>query len=188
MALEAMIPPHDFAMPVGPLARLRQNLEALEADPDSDSLQSEIALQPPLSFVIKVEVNGTPKNSEEESSEETFDMELNCTLLLRVTLPPLYLCASNDETEEDTVTSGPLWEFLYVMVTDPHLYCSADKPLESLAWLEEAALRDKMNQYAQEELLPYPCVYEVAMTWLSENLFSHLQLQPHLLATTTTAK
>merc|ERR1712194_662255 len=104
------------------------------------------------------------------------EMDLNVLILMRVTLPPLYLNSEGSQT--------PVWEFLDVMVMDKKFFCSADKPLESLAWLDEQKLKDAMNSEAQESLLPYPCVYESVVTWLSENVYDYLNIQYHLLATT----
>ena len=91
----------------------------------------------------------------------------------------------NTATPLDTSSASPTtpqWDFdTYVMVTDKNEYCSSDKPLESLAFLDVTKLQQDMSQHAHEELIPYPCVYEMTITWLSEHIFDYLTLHPHLL-------
>ena len=159
MALEAMIPQKDFVLSdASQLSELREKL--LEND-------SRVAYHPPISFIIQLDID--------DYRDTNDDMKLNALVLLRVTLPPLYQSSEGSQT--------PLWEFEHVMVTDKTAKCSADKPVESLAWLDTNEIQRAMSKYAQEDLLPYPCVYEVAVTWLSENIFEFLNMHPHLLAT-----
>ena len=164
MALEAMIPEEDFIVSnASKFSDLKEKLEQM----DNDS----VVKHPPISFLIKLDID----DYRYEKGEGEADMALNALVLIRVTLPPLYL---NSEDSQ-----APVWDFEYVMVTDKNAFCSADKPLESLAWLNESDIKEAMTKHAEEVLLPYPCVYEVAVTWLSENIFSYLNMYPHLLAT-----
>lgn len=170
MALEAMIPEEEFVLSsVSDIEGLREKLEQYESDPDDASVRSSIVKHPPISYIIKLEVD------DYRDEKDDPEIDLNVILLLRVTLPPLYLNSDGSQ--------APNWDFNYVMVTDKNQYCSADKSLESLAWLDEQGIKDSMNKQAAEDLLPYPCVYEVAVTYLSETIFGYLTLQSHLLAT-----
>ncbi|CAB9519740.1 expressed unknown protein [Seminavis robusta] len=166
MALEAMIPEEDFVMCH---AEKVQELRDLLED-EADDAHDQIARQPPIAFYIRLEVDDY-----RDSNNDDNEMDLNTMVLIRVTLPPLYL---NSEGSQE-----PIWNFDYVMVTDKNALCSADKPLESLAWLDEIKLKEALAKQAQEDLLPYPCVYELAVTWLSENIYDYLNMQSHLLAT-----
>ena len=169
MALEAMIPEEDCVISnASNIDELREKLEQFESDGD-EATRSSIAKHPPISYIIKLEVDDYRDDTDDP------EMDLNVILLLRVTLPPLYLNSEGSQT--------PSWDFEYVMVSDKNVFCSADKSLETLAWLDEKGVKDGMNKQAEEDLLPYPCVYEVAVTWLSENIFGYLNMQSHLLAT-----
>lgn len=172
MALEAIIPEEDFVLfSASDIEALREKLEQFEADPDDAAVRSSIVKHPPISYTIKLEVDDYRDTTDDP------EMDLNAILLLRVTLPPLYLNSEGSQT--------PIWDFdSYMMVTDKNAFCSADKSLESLAYLDEKGIKDSMNQEAAENLLPYPCVYEIAVTYLSENIFSYLTMQSYLLATT----
>ena len=176
LALEAMIPEEDFVVSLNSkLPELREKLENLDEQEESGDLRSSIAKHPPISYYIRIEVDDYRDTNYDEDNE--LDRDLNVVILLRVILPPLYLNADGSQM--------PAWEFDHVMVTDKREMCSADKPLESLAWLDASRIQQDMFAKAQEELLPYPAVYETAVTWLSENIFDYLNMHPHLLATTT---
>lgn len=164
MALEAMIPEYDFVVSrASKIAELEGKLEQMQYD--------SVASHTPLSYFIKLDID----NNQETSGDGYSDMNLNVLVLLRVTLPPLYL---NSEGSSQV----PQWSFEYVMVTDKDALCSADKPLESLAWLEEDKLKQAISKEAQENLLPYPCVFEMTQ-WLVENIFEYLKMHSHVLAT-----
>lgn len=171
MALEAMIPEMDLVISANSrLSELQEKVEKFESE-GNEALRSSIAKHPPISFYIRVEVDDYRESKPDDSS----NMDLNAMFVLRVTLPPLYL---NSEGSQ-----APVWEFEHVMVTDKTEMCSAEKPLESLAWMDVQQIQEEMSANAQEELLPYPAVYECAVTWLSENIFGYLNMHPHLLAT-----
>lgn len=171
LALEAMIPEEDFALCSSSRTdELREKLERYEAaDGGDETARSSIVSHPPISFIIRLEVDDNTDLTGDP------DVNLNVNLLLQVTLPPLYL--NSDGSQK------PYWNFQYVMVTDKNAFCSADKPLESLAWLDEKNVTKGMDEHAEEGLLPYPCVYELAVTWLSDHIFEFLTVQPHILAT-----
>jgi hypothetical protein len=170
MALEAMIPEEDFVISnASKLPELKEKLEQMEID--------SIAKHPPISYFIKLDIDDY-RDANPADGEKNDSMDLNALLLLRVTLPSLYLNSSGEGT-----SPAPHWDFESVMVTDKKAYCSADKPLESLAWLNEDQIKQDMSKQAKEDLLPYPCVYEMAVTLLSENIFGYLNFYPHLLAT-----
>ena len=56
---------------------------------------------------------------------------------------------------------------------------SPDKPLASLAYLEETKLQDAPKMEA-EQILPDLCAYEVPVSWLPENLFGCVTMHTHL--------
>ena len=167
MALQAMIPEEDFIISTASeLSKLQEYLERLN---EGDVAAREfVAKHPPISFYIRLQID--------DHRADQVDSNLNALLLVRVTLPPLYLNPDGD-------SQIPIWEFPHVMVTDKDELCSADKPLESLAWLDTVRVQESLSRLAAEELLPYPAVYETTVTWLSEHVFDVFQWHPHLQAT-----
>jgi hypothetical protein len=123
---------------------------------------------------------------DDDGDVDDLAMDLIATVVLRVTLPPLYLLDDDDDDNNDCngnngqgmirTPSIPIWTFEYVMVTDRNYYCSADKALESLGYLDEVNLKHAMMKEAIDVLLPYPCVYELSVVWLTEHIFEYLQL------------
>jgi hypothetical protein len=164
LSLEAMMPDDFLVSTASNMSELQHKLDELsQTEPDDETLLQSIAKHPPLSFFLKLEIDDV---STDISNGE---MELVALILLRVTPAPLY-----------PSSAPPRWDFESVMVTDKLAMCSADKPLESLAFLEEKRLQQALLEKAEEEILPYPCVYELGVTWLSEQVFEFLQLQPHV--------
>jgi hypothetical protein len=166
IALEAMIPDDFYVSTASNMSELQHKLDELsQGDPDDETLLRSIAEHPPLSFFLRLEIDeiGTDISNGE--------MELVTLILLRVTPPPLY-----------PSSAPPRWDFESVMITDKQAMCSADKPLESLAFLDEKRLQQALLEKAEEEILPYPCVYELGVTFLSEQIFEFLQIHPHVLA------
>ena len=177
MALQAMMEQDKFVLSKAcQFTQLQEKLEQRAYDENDQELCLSIAQHPSLSFYMLLHVDDD-NNVLAEATETS--MTLNATLILRVSLPPFYLRSSETATSSPT----PHFDFIQVMVTDKQALCSADKPLESLAWLDETAILDAMTLHAKQELLPYPCVYELAETWLSEHLFEYLKLQPGVLTT-----
>jgi hypothetical protein len=165
LSLEAMMPDDFFVSTASNMPELQEKLDQLsEAEPDDETLLRSIANHPPISFFLKLEIDEEMCSSDLSNGE----MELVALILLRVTPPPLY-----------PGSAPPRWDFESVMVSDKLAMCSADKPLESLAFLDEKRLQQALLEQA-EEILPYPCVYEIGVTWLSEQVFEFLQLQAHV--------
>jgi hypothetical protein len=76
--------------------------------------------------------------------------------------------------------AAPSFDFKYVMVTDAQEVCGIDKAPVTLAYMDEVGLRQELLAQSNE-VLPYPCIYEVASTYLTENLFNYMQMQTHAL-------
>ena len=89
-------------------------------------------------------------------------------LLLKVTLPPLY-------PSEDFINALPIFDIEYYLCTDRDMECTPDKPLESLAFLDEKRLKDALSDEAQQ-MSPDPCVYMVVTSCLVERLFDFVKL------------
>jgi hypothetical protein len=168
-ALEAMIPEDFLVSTESNLPKLQDKIDELKETEPGDELLRSIAKHPPLSFLLKLELDDLG-----EIDSANPDMDLTALILLRVTLPPLY-----------PSSVPPRWDFEYVMVTDKLAMCSADKPLESLAWLDDKRLQQTMLEKAEEEILPYPCVYELGVMWLSEHVFEFLQIHSHVSSVST---
>jgi hypothetical protein len=167
IALEAMIPDDFYVSTASNMSELQHKLDELsQGEPDDETLLRSIADHPPLSFLLKLEID------EISTDISNGEMELVALILLRVTPPPLY----------PSYSAPPRWDLEYVMVTDKQAMCSADKPLESLAFLDEKRLQQALLEKAEEEILPYPCVYELGVTFLSEQVFEFLKIHPHALA------
>jgi hypothetical protein len=145
---------------------LRQLVEDWQDNDDDDdetlrnqALLRSIAQHPPLSFTISLTV--------EDPSGET---ELVAYVLLQVTFVPKYPL-------HDGAT--PTFHLVYFLVTDKTLVVSANKPLESLGYLNEETLLPAFSNEA-EQLLPDPCVYELASMWLTEHLFDYITINPYV--------
>lgn len=206
LALGAMFPPDsdDFVpSKASRLDELERLLEALDdagggsiSDGGDETTLAAIARHPPPTFWIKLEVDdprscgggtaatddddnddGGGGGSGDDDNDDDGAMDLNAVLVFRVTLPPLYLDGTGEGPQPPQM---PTWTFEYVMVTDRRQFCSADRALESLAWLDEGKLKVAMAREAEEVLLPYPCVYELSVPWLKEHVFEYLHMQPHL--------
>ena len=72
-------------------------------------------------------------------------------------------------------TTPPTIRILWHLVTQKSLVVTSNKPLESLAILQEEALFQAMSEEAQESLLGMPSVYELLDTWLTDHIFEFLQ-------------
>lgn len=148
MALEAMFTDEEFTISEGcDLDGLRKNIEEFD-ETDKVYLRS-IARHPPVSFTLQMTIDDDPGS------------DLTAHMLMSVEFPNLY----------PLDYAKPSFMVSYFMVTDKTTVCNANKPLESLGFLEESNLTDAIHTEV-ETLLPYPCIYEIASTWLPENLFS----------------
>lgn len=129
------------------LDELREKMDALD---DSDGLSLKaIARHPPVSFKLQ------------HTIDDPDGGDLVANILLHVELPALYPLKEN---------VAPKFEIVFFMLTDKTMVCSANKPLESLGYLEESRFMDSIKAEAQM-LLPDPCIYELSSTWLPENIF-----------------
>ena len=72
----------------------------------------------------------------------------------------------------------PRLAIAYFDVTDRAAQISADKALESLVHLEEERLVQELREEARR-MVPMPCVYELATTWLTEHVFQFCRLRTH---------
>lgn len=175
MALQALIEPDKFVISKEcQFAELQAKLEQYACGSGDQDLCLSIVRHPPLSVYILLQVDDNNAILYPEDSS----MQFTAGVLLNVTLPRSYL-----SSDTSFLPATPDFEFLRVLVTDKEALCSADKPLESLAWLDKATLLEAMSKYATQELLPYPCVYELTETWLTDHLFEYLRLQPGVIVT-----
>mmetsp|Transcript_45277 Transcript_45277/g.109601 ORF Transcript_45277/g.109601 Transcript_45277/m.109601 type:complete len:255 (+) Transcript_45277:3027-3791(+) len=148
MALEAMCTDEEFRISEGcELDNLRNKMEELD-ESDETALRS-IARHPSISFTLQMTI------------EDEAERDMVAHVLMSLEFPNLYPL---DDAK-------PRFKVSYFMVTDTSAVCNANKPLESLGFLDESNLIDSIDSEA-ETLLPYPCVYEITSTWLPENLFS----------------
>lgn len=166
MALEAIFADTDEFMTAASsnLDELRQKIEEYQMDEENETLLRSVAQHPPISLLLQSTIN----NANKDLISGDDNLELVASLLLRATMPRTYPLSG----------STPVFEIEYFMVTDLHMECNADKPLESLAHLEESTLKNAMQAEAKE-LLPDLSVYEVGVTWLTENLFEYISLSAH---------
>lgn len=56
--------------------------------------------------------------------------------------------------------------------------CTPNKPLESLAYLDETKLKKSLAEEAKQ-MLPDPCVYMVVTACLMERLFDFMKMSVH---------
>ena len=125
----------------------------------------------PISFTIQLNVQDENKviSTGNNDDGDKNNMKLAALIVLHVVLPPLY---PNNSV-------SPQIKIHDCMVCDMEAVCSPDKPLETLAFLNETKLQDALATEI-EGILPYPCIYEVGVTWLAENVFHYLELRNHL--------
>jgi hypothetical protein len=168
LALEAIfVDTNEFSVSESSkLDELREKIEEYQMDEENEDLLRSVVQHPPIILLLQQTINC--------NNEKIESMELVASVLLLVTLPPTYPLSG----------STPHFNVIYFMVTDKHIECSADKPLESLAHLEETELLDALWTEAKQ-ILPDPCVYEVGCAFLSENLFDMIVLSSAHHATQT---
>jgi hypothetical protein len=160
MALEAIFADTEkfLVAEASNIEELREKIDEYQLDEDVIE-EKEVSLRsitehPQVSLYLQQMIEG--------------DGDLVASVLLHVIYPPLYPLGG----------STPHFQIAYFMVTNQAAVCSADKPLESLAHLEETALRDALNTESRH-ILPDPCVYEVGASWLSEHLFDFVTMHAH---------
>lgn len=132
---------------------LQEKIDEWQSDPDTTSLQTAITEHPALSYTLKRSIDD-PENDDRVAH-----------MLLHVLYPEDYPL----ETTPPTIT------VIWCMVTKKSLLVSSNKPLESLADLDESGLFEALSKEAQEFLLGMPGVYELLDSWLGEHLFEFLQ-------------
>ena len=143
---------------------LQQLIEDWQIDPESEQTLEKIVKHPPLSFTIQLVVDGTVHTDGD-------DVELATVILLNVTLPSLYPMG------ESSNNNLPTFDIAYFCCTDREMKCTPDKPLNSLADLDETGLKESLIEEAKQ-LLPDPFVY-VVTSCLMERIFEFVTLSVH---------
>ncbi len=153
LALEAIYADQDVLQVAASsrMQELQDNLETWQDDPDIG--QVAVIQHPPISYTLV------------RSIDDPDDDDFVAHFLLHVSYPPNY----------PLETTPPTIRILWHLVTQKSLVVSSNKPLESLAVLQEEALFQAMSEEAQESLLGMPSVYELLDTWLTEHSFEFLQ-------------
>lgn len=141
---------------------LQKHVDQWQVDPEDEVLLKKIAEHPLLSFTIQLCVDGVVHDGE--------DSELTALLLVRVTLPSLY--PLGDSTVENSL---PAFDIEYFCCTEREMECTPDKPLESLAYLDETRLKESLCAESKE-ILPDPCVYMAVTACLMERLFEFMKM------------
>jgi hypothetical protein len=152
------------------LEDLRQAHESFLEDEYNETVLKSLVRHPEASFNIQFTVPnemGILNNAD--------DMELYASVVLHMTLPPKYPNTAPTIQIHDRCS----------MVTDKNAVCSPDKPLETLAFWDESKLQAALAEEIKG-ILPYPCVYEVGVTWLTENIYNYLELRVHAVLVNST--
>ena len=160
MALEAMVDAGDFLVcDSSDLDSLRDKAERYQMDNDCKDLQLELVNHNEISLLLKLVVF---------DEEEFLQPNTEASVLIQVTLPRGYPLLS--ETNGASLSPLPRFQLVYSFFSDTTEEVNADKQVESLAHIKERDLQEALLTQARD-LLPDLCVYEVAVSWLSENLF-----------------
>merc|ERR1711862_1017534 len=125
----------------------------------------KIVEHPPSTCLLQLIVDGTIDEAENDNGNGNVE-ELTAILLLRVNFPLLY---PFDES------SLPIFNIEYFICTDRNMLCTPDKPLDSLAHLDEIKLKKALVEEARQ-MLPDPCVYMVVTACLVERLFEFIKM------------
>jgi len=137
---------------------LREKVEAWREADTEEHLRS-VVRHPAPCFGLQLVV--------EDAARKYDGTDVVATLLLQVELPRSY-----PESEL------PALDVAYFAVTDRAAVCNVDKVFESLAHLDRDGLLEGLAEQARQ-IVPYPCVYELASTWLTEHLFDYCELHAH---------
>lgn len=129
-----------------------------------EAILNDIMQHPPLSFTL--ELNIQDENDVLAASSAGIGDPV-ATILLQVVLPLAY-----------PESALPHIEVAYFAVTDRSAQINADKALESLVHLEEERLLQELREQARQ-IVPMPCIYELAATWLTDHLFEFCKLRTH---------
>lgn len=171
-ALEAIYTDTDtlrlaHASRVDDLRHLLEELQMLQKQHDgTDAAAVNIALRavadhPLLMFTLQLTI---PIEYDGNGGDGDNARELVASILLHVSLPRHY----------PDPNAPPALSFRYCVVTDRREECGLDKPLASVAHLDETALRDQLLMGAAD-LLPDPCLYEMAATSLPDAIAAQLR-------------
>jgi len=129
---------------------LRAGLEAGET-----KVLRSVAAHPPLELLLQMTV------PDERSPDETGGKQLIASILLHITLPPMY----------PTPGTPPEFHIEDVMIADALSEIGLDKVLWSEVDLDVDRLITGMQQMAAD-IQPDPCLH-ATVSWMSENVFSH---------------
>lgn len=151
---------------------LHDLLEQLhENEDDDETILTSIVQHPNLTFTLSLTIDD---NRGLLVGEGNSDLELVASVVLLVSLPPLY--PLYETTPPDIVVHD-------VMVTSRTAApIRSDKTLESLVHVPSGALATALRNECAQNLLPDLCVCEIATTWLSEHLFEFAALRTHAVA------
>ncbi|KAL3945689.1 MAG: hypothetical protein SGBAC_000257 [Bacillariaceae sp.] len=142
MALEAMCTEEEFHVSEGcELDNLRNKIEELE-ESDEASLRS-IARHPPISFTLQIVI------------EDEAPPDLVAHVLMSVVFPNSYPL---DDAK-------PRFKVSYFFVTDKKAVCNANKPLESLGFLDESNLNDSIDTLDPAGMTPKEDLMLDATAW-----------------------
>jgi len=147
-------------------AALQELVERWQTNPDDEDTARQIESHPPLSLTIQLIVDGAAPDEEASDGSGGDAEQLAAVLLLRATLPPRYPLHAS---------SSPDFRIEYFVCTHRDMDCPPDKPLASLAHLDEARLKDMLAEEARH-MAPDPCVYHVVEACLKERLFECVKM------------
>jgi hypothetical protein len=151
--------------------QLQEALENYQMDEENEDFLRSVVGHAPQTILLQLNIN------DEDQRIGDGEVELVVSVLLRATLPPTYPIGDSTSTpgkSSSPLASNPLFGIEYFCCTDRNEIVNADKPLETMAHLDEAKLLEYL-QMKVLEILPDPCIYEV-VTSLSENIFDFLDL------------
>ena len=120
-------------------------------DPDDQGAMQSIVQHPCLSFTIQLVVDGSI-TEEGDTNLRDATIDLVCLILLRVTLPPFYPSEEELSPSGDSPHLLPAFDIEDFVCTHRDMKCTPDKPLVSLANLDEFGLKQLMTEEAKLEL------------------------------------
>lgn len=133
--------------------------------------QSVIARHPPLSYVLRMEI-------EDEERVLSADWELVAFLLLQVTIPPSYPLLEVSNSDDDAINMVlPRVDLISFECYDKNLEMNPDKVMDSMALLRTDTFLQAMREQ-MKSILPDLVVYEACVTWSTEHLWEYCELNP----------
>lgn len=142
---------------------LRSNVDEWQENSDEGVLNT-VVKHPLLAFTLQLIIED---EADTLGASSAGIGEPVATLLLQVVLPLAY-----------PESALPHMEVVYFSVTDRSAQIGIDKALESLVHLDEERLLGELREQARQ-IVPMPCVYELATTWLNDHLFEFCSLRTH---------